>query len=571
VYLGHRTDKADSDWLSPCLILKERDRYKQMAGNLDLRNKRILIVEENSMLSLSMKNMLKKMGGAEDKVHKAQNIVTYRQLINQYSFDVIICSYMSQKRVVGAKYFFLYQQSRSFSRNCSFVMIANSSDEAQLKEVQELEPDNILGHPFNYIQLKQTVSVSLLKRDILIAVHKHLVLGYFESVMNICDAQLKRKGEKWFGCHKVVVDYYAERDNYGAAFEVLERLHQQVKHPWPLIKQITLHLQIGNDDQALVLAHEYELLGYPEDPIVSQITAYQSLLDSNVERAVAVMSNLCQRFPHRVELTINCSMLHVGVGEYHKALCCLAKADDDAIVSDAQRIEIEELRLFLDLIIAFQIKGKLNPASLKATLNQVLVLAQPSVIDSRKVTKGLYQLLLQMNSCNPVCSPKRLDVLYAQTHWQHRKLILIAVALHIGCLGLVQQWMPGLQQQNISKKNLAAAVNGLILKRVDMRLASKLNAIKIARAKESSGSMVDSLAIKAKEAPYYINHHSHFINAMLKYNVASHPDRQSLEQQFTTSIDIVIANLMKQDPMHPKVNKILQAKQIVEQRLASFA
>lgn len=542
-----------------------------MAGNLDLRNKRILIVEENSMLCSSIKNMLKKMGGAEDKVYKAQNVVTYRQLINQYAFDVIICSYMSKKRIVGAKYFFLYQQSRSFSRDCSFVMIANSSDEAQLKEVQELEPDNILGHPFNYLQLKQTVSVSLLKRDILTAVHKHLVLGYFESVMKICDAQLKRKGATWFGCHKVVVDYYVEQDNYGAAFEVLERLHQQVKHPWPLIKQITLHLELGNDDKALALAHEYELLGYPDDPIISQITAYQSLLNSNVERAVAVMNSLCQRFPHRVELTINCSMLHVGVGEYHQAICCLAKADDDAIVSDAQRIEIEELRLFLDFIIAFQTQGKLNPASLKATLAQILALAQLSVIDSRNVTKGLYQLLSQMNSSNPVCSPKRLDVLFAQTHWQHRKLILIAVALHIGCLGLVQQWLAELQQQNVSKRNLAAAVNGLLLKRVDTRLASKLYAIKVARVKESSGSLVDSLAIKAKEAPYYINHHSHFINAMLKYNVAGHPDIDALGQQFSTSINIVIANLMKQDPVHPKVNKILQAKQIVEQRLASFA
>lgn len=541
-----------------------------MAGNLDLRNKRILIVEENSMLSLSMKNMLKKMGGVEDKVHKAQNVVTYRQLINQYSFDVIICSYMSQKRVVGAKYFFLYQQSRAFSRDCSFVMIANSSDEAQLKEVQELEPDNILGHPFNYIQLKQTVSVSLLKRDILTAVHKHLVLGYFDSVMNICDAQLKRKGEKWFGCHKVVVDYYAEQNNHGAAFEVLERLHQQVKHPWPLIQQITLYLELGNDDKALSLAHEYELLGYPDDPIVSQITAYQSLLDSNVERAVSVMSNLCERFPHRVELSINCSMLYVAVGEYHQAMRCVARADDDAIVSDAQRVELEELRLFLDLIVAFQTRGKLNPASLKATLNQILVLAPSAVVDSRQVTNGLYQLLLQMNGWNPVCSPKRLDALYSQTHWQHRKLILIAVALQIGCVGLIQQWIPSLQQ-HVSKKNLAMAVNGLILKRVETRLANKLHAIKIARVKESAGSVVDSLAIKAKEAPYYINHHSHFINAMLKYNVTGHPDIQSLEQQFTTSINIVITNLMKQDPMHPKVNKILQAKQIVEQRLASFA
>ncbi|MDN3684404.1 hypothetical protein QW180_15360 [Vibrio sinaloensis] len=76
---------------------------------------------------------------------------------------------------------------------------------------------------------------------------------------------------------------------------------------------------------------------------------------------------------------------------------------------------------------------------------------------------------------------------------------------------------------------------------------------------------------KRKEAPYFISHHSHFINAMLKFNVVDNSNIELLKEQFAVSVAIVIANLVKQDPMHPKVSKIQQAKRIVQERLQKRA
>ncbi|MDN3684403.1 hypothetical protein QW180_15355 [Vibrio sinaloensis] len=52
--------------------------------------------------------------------------------------------------------------------------------------------------------------------------------------------------------------------------------------------------------------------------------------------------------------------------------------------------------------------------------------------------RAFYNLLLQVSQDNPVCSPKRLEGLYRQTQLPHRKFILLAVALHIGCLDLAE-------------------------------------------------------------------------------------------------------------------------------------
>ncbi|MDC5840849.1 response regulator [Vibrio europaeus] len=538
-----------------------------MADKKDLSDKRILIVEENSMLSSSIKNMLKKMGGAEDKLHKAQNVMTFKQLVNQHRFDLIICSYASKKKIVGPKYHYLYQQSRAYSRDCSFVVIANSGDDDQIRGAEELEPDNILGHPFNYNQFKQLIASSLIKRSILATVHKKLEIGLYDDAIEICNRQSKRKGIEWLDFHKVVVDCYVKQNKYDSALLVLKQLSKQVKHRWPLVKQISLHNELGNEVEALTLAHEYELLGYPDDPLVSQITARHSLLDCDLDKAVRVMIKLSIRYPHIVHLTLKCVMLCIMLSDYRKASMFLAKIDYDSVLDDEELVFIEELRLFLEALIAIKTRNKMNPATLKTSLKGILAIQENELTDSHKFSKGLYQLLLQVNGVNPVCSPKRLELLYNQTTLEHRKFALLAVALHIGCLDLARTWLDELRLLNSSKKDIAMTISCIVLEKAEAILSVKAQAIQQATEKASLGRVIDALAIKAKEAPYFINHHSHFINAMLKFKVSDSSNIELLKEQFPVSVGIVIENLIKQDPMHPKVTQIQKAKRIVQKRL----
>ena len=127
--------------------------------------------------------------------------------------------------------------------------------------------------------------------------HKKLEIGLYDDAIEICNRQSKRKGIEWLDFHKVVVDCYVKQNKYDSALLVLKQLSRQVKHRWPLVKQISLHDEMGNEVEALALAHEYELLGYPDDPLVSQITARHSLLDCDLDKAVRVMIKLSIRYP----------------------------------------------------------------------------------------------------------------------------------------------------------------------------------------------------------------------------------------------------------------------------------
>lgn len=521
------------------------------------------------MLSSSIKNMLKKMGGVENKLHKAQNVMTYKKLLKEFEFDLIICSYASKTKIVGPKYHYLYQQSAAFSPTCTFVIIANSSDEQHVRGAEELEPDCVVHHPFNFNQFKQYIATALVKRGVLAQVDSYIQQGQFNQAIELCNAQSKCKEINWLDFQKVVVDCYIKQNKYESAFLLLRQLCRTAHHRWPFVKMIALHCELGNENKAVELAHEYELLGYPDDPTVSQITAYHSLKDCDLNKAVRVMVKLSIRYPHIVHLTLKCAMLCTVLEDFRKASMFLAKVDYDSILGDDELILIEELKLFLDACMAFKSSNKLDPVAIKSALRAILTVQESEAIDDHKLSKGFYQLFTQVNSFNPVCSPKRLEVLYHQTKHEHRKFMLLAIALNIGCLDLAKGWLKELRQLNQNKKDIASAIGCIVLDRAEEALQQKLRAMNEAKEKASLGSIVDSLAIKAKLAPYFINHHSHFINAMLTYQVVESSDLDLLKEQFPISVGIVIANLLKQDPLHPKVSQIQKAKRIIQKRLQS--
>ncbi|EGA69695.1 response regulator receiver:tetratricopeptide TPR_4 [Vibrio sinaloensis DSM 21326] len=542
-----------------------------MSNDRNLSKKRILIVEENSMLSASIKNMLKKMGGVEDKLHKAQNVMTFKQLVNQYRFDLIICSYMSKNKVVGPKYHYLYQQSRAHSHSCCFVVIANGDDEQQIIGAENLEPDEILEQPFNYNQFKQFIVNSLYKRSVLKTVHCHLDHGRFDEAIEVCNIQLSQQGSEWLELPKVVVDCYVRQEQYQAAIALLQKLTRQVKHRWPLVRLISLHYELGNGEEALVYAHEYESMGYPQDPMISQITAHQSLLGADLESAIVNMTTLSIRNPHIAHLKLKCAWLSLAQGHVKKALTFVARIDAVSAIDEQEWIHAQEMRLLLEVALAKKAQSKITASTFKSVLNLSLCIHESELVDSHELSKSFYNLLLQVSQDNPVCSPKRLEGLYRQTQLPHRKFILLAVALHIGCLDLAEFWLTDLKQKNSSHNDIVAAIHTLVLQRAQCVFDEKQSAMRSASEKASLGSVVDSLAIKAKEAPYFISHHSHFINAMLKFNVVDNSNIELLKEQFAVSVAIVIANLVKQDPMHPKVSKIRQAKRIVQERLQKRA
>ncbi|MEI8631333.1 hypothetical protein P4S72_02830 [Vibrio sp. PP-XX7] len=81
----------------------------------------VMIIEEDNMLSSSIKNMLKKMGFSDERIHKAPNLAVFRTLISKYTFYLIICRYSIKDKPIGRKFLYLYRECERFSYDCSFI------------------------------------------------------------------------------------------------------------------------------------------------------------------------------------------------------------------------------------------------------------------------------------------------------------------------------------------------------------------------------------------------------------------------------------------------------------------
>ncbi len=535
---------------------------------VDTKNLKVIIVEEQLVLLSYMSNMLKNMGFAEGNVHKATNFITFNRLVKNHTYHLIICNYLSKGRVVGTKYKHLYQQCSCFSSDCAFVFVTGKLEEAERLQIEAMAPDAIIETPFNYNQLKDVVDESLRKRQAFTTISHHLAQGNMAHAKLVCD-RLSKKNPEWrIDLNKAIIDYYLNQDKTSAAFQILDALHLEHPSEWVLLKMIELHSQMGSKDTALELAHEYEVMGYPEHHLISEITAFNSILDSNIDQALGILEQITMRYPHLVEAAINFAYLLVASNDHGNAYSSLRRVDPNFIANDEQLFCVEELRFALEVVHEIKHGNPVSNKRLMTKMNRFLD-SQTNQEDDLTISKQLYKTVAEIISGNPVCSMNRLLKIWEGTRLPHRKILVVALACYMGFIDEVSEWVEresdGLKKLN----NIDAAVVLTVYQKLDELKQDKQSRIALATQLESKGQMVEPLAIRSHEMPSLITHHLDFVNGMIKYQLNDSQNLNMLWSQFKKSASILITNLEKQDPSHPKVKVIEKMQRKVQIKVHS--
>lgn len=537
---------------------------------LDIKNLKVILVEEQIVLLSSMSNMLKNMGFSESHIHKASNFITFNRLIKTNQYHLIICNYSAKGEVVGRKYQHLYQQCNYFSNECVFMFVTGKLQSKERVQIQDLNPDAIIETPFNYNQFKEIVDESLRKRQAFTTVSYHLMQGNFKQAMNVCNS-LSRKNKSWLvDLNKVIIEHYLSVGDSKKALSILNTLYQKNPNEWVLLKMIDLYSSHGGKHAALTLAHEYEALGYPEHHLISEITAYNSLLDSDIERAVEILKQITTRYPYLVDASINLAYLFLASNDFKSAYLNLGRVDPNYVLKEEHDLCIKEFRIALEVVYQLQ-KG--NGESNQRLTNKISKFLQCNgeQVDDPSLTKLLYKVVLDVTSENPVCTSKRLFKIWSNTKLAHRKLMVIALAYYLGFIDEVTQWIKEESELLKDVRNMDAAVAEIMFNMFEQLKCEKMQRIDQASELEKSGRILEPLAIKSREVPSLITHHLDFVNAMIKYQTDSSHNLDLLVPQFKLSSAILIKNLQRQDPMHPKISVIQKIQKIVLSRDTKMA
>ncbi|MCE0495825.1 tetratricopeptide repeat protein [Vibrio salinus] len=512
--------------------------------------------------------MLKKMGFYENKIYKAACLSTFRALIRTHPFHLIICRYSSRQNYICQNYLHLYEECGLYLRECSIVFVTEQLTNKEEDDINQFQVDNYLEIPFNYNQFYPLISDSLIKRKILAVVYTLIEQENYSNVFEICDLLTKKKNSWRTDIFKATIDHYISCKKYDAAISLLNDLRMKDKNEWLFIKLIEINSMLGQFNQALEIAHEFETLGFPEHPLISEITAQQSILHCDAQSAIEIIQKIVTRYPDHISSIINLAYLYVAAWEYDKALSIFNDINPDNIINDEQFLCIEESRLYLEVRLNIVHKNVNNPPKISHRLDELSTYNK----DNDRSTTKLYNIINNINEQNPICSEKTLIQLWKENKYEHRKLILIAIAYYFGYLELSEKWI-NFEKHNLSLiKSIDDAIKLLVLDSMYKFIQQKQKKIDVAEEMVQTGKHIESFVILSREAPSSMMHHIKLINSVTKeLSLPPSLENECIDNilfQFKYSISILMKSLLRHDPNHPKLESLNTIDRMVTSRFS---
>ena len=534
----------------------------------DIKKLKVIIIEEQMVLLSSMSNMLKSMGFRDENIHKAPNYVTFNRLTKTNNYHLMICNYSAKGHIVGRKYQHLFYQSPFYSHECAFVFVTENLQDKEKMQMLDLQPDAVIEIPFNYNQLETTVNESLKKRQAFVTISNHLTKGNLEQATKVCKT-LGDKNPSWLvDLNKILIGHHIDSNNLSLAMRLLIALRQKSPNEWVLLKMIELYSGAGDKEAALSLAQEYEALGYPEHHLITQITAYNSILESNMTEAVSALKQITIRYPHLIDASINLAYLTIASNDYQTTYKNLGRVDPELILREEQFLCIEEIKLSLEVIAQLQSGNKVTNQRLRNRIERFMS-CHGETIDNPTITKSLYKTILDVIAKNPVCSYARLHRIWNNTKLSHRKLMVMGLAYHLGFVDELAQWVCEENQRLKKVRTIDAAVTTTIYNKIDELKNEKSHRLAKAYEMKREGRILEPLAIKSKEVPGLITHHLDFVNAMLSNRLDSSHNVDDLWVQFQSSTEILIKHLQRHNPTHPKIDVIKKIQKRVRSKVTT--
>ncbi|MCE0495826.1 tetratricopeptide repeat protein [Vibrio salinus] len=510
--------------------------------------------------------MLKKMGFYDSKIHKAGCLSTFRALIRTHPFNLIICRYSAKQKSACQNYLHLYQECELYLRECSVIFVTEQLNNKEEDDINHLQVDNFLEIPFNYNQFNPLIADSLIKRKILAVVHSLIEQEKFTDVFEICDLLTKKKSTWRTEVFKATIEHYITCKKYDFAINLLNDLRVKEPNEWLFIKLIEINSMLGQFNQALDIAHEFEALGFPEHPLISEITAQQSILNSDTDAAIKIIQKVITRYPNLIPATINLAYLYIASGEYDKALSTFSSINSDNIISDEQLLCVEECRLYLEVRLNIIKKNINNPPAISHKLEELLLYTK----DSKDSTQQFYSIINNINDQNPICSEKKLIQLWKKTSYSHRKLLIIAIAYYFGYLDLLTEWLNTESKKISSIKSIDDAIKNILIKSMHSAVEQKQKQIELANKMKQNGKHVESFVILSREAPSAMIHHIQLVNSITKdQSLSLSIENESMDNvlfQFKYSISILMKNLLRHNPNHPKLESLKEINRMVTSR-----
>jgi tetratricopeptide (TPR) repeat protein len=198
---------------------------------LDLRNKKILLVDDFSEFRFSVKKMLQSGGASNiDDVSNGEDAI---DRMSRKTYDIVLCDYNLGQDKKDGQQILEEAKHRGFLKTSTiFIMVTAENTMDMVMGAIEYQPDDYMTKPFTKEVLSNRVSRLLDKKAALKDIEKAMSREDYKRVIELCDALLAANPKNAMEIFKIKSDALMLAGQHDEAINILEKVLSSRDLPW---------------------------------------------------------------------------------------------------------------------------------------------------------------------------------------------------------------------------------------------------------------------------------------------------------------------------------------------------
>lgn len=280
---------------------------------------RVLIVDDASIVVVTLKSMLIKIGFNDRLISYCSTARASIQLARQEPYDLILCDYNLGRGMNGKQVFEEMKHHGLLHDKSVFILITGESSAAVVHSIIELKPDDYLLKPFNVMSLKERVTSAINRKHTLYKLYKMQSKHQFEEGLALCDEILPFYPEYHFTISRFKGEFLSRLELHEESKVLYESILARKEHDWATIGLANSLMHLGEKKTAQNMINKM-LASKPNSSVLRTAAANLSLINNEIPTAIRHFELASKMVRGNSDRELVICNLCLAVGDYQNAL-----------------------------------------------------------------------------------------------------------------------------------------------------------------------------------------------------------------------------------------------------------
>lgn len=221
--------------------------------NLELRNKRILIVDDLVEPRSSLKKMMTILGAAEANINTAATGQEASKLIAEHHYQLVLADYNLQRGKDGQQVLEEARFTNRLKATSVFIMITAENAMDMVMGALEYEPDSYITKPYTLNMLKERLQRILLLKHRLVDINHAIDQQDFASAIRLSEEMLHKKPKFIVALTRILGKLHLRQEEYQQALQAYDHLLDKRNASWAYLGKAICLFRLGDPQAALDL------------------------------------------------------------------------------------------------------------------------------------------------------------------------------------------------------------------------------------------------------------------------------------------------------------------------------